>query len=80
MISVGMIALMRLKEEQMNKNKKSVEYPYMNGYCEKCENHYLLDGDESRCNVITLLGSSAMCAQVTSCVKYKERKQEGGIK
>lgn len=29
MISVGMIALMRLKEEQMNENKKSVEYPYM---------------------------------------------------
>lgn len=24
----------------MNENKKSIEYPYMNGYCEKCENHY----------------------------------------
>lgn len=46
----------------------------MNGYCEKCVNHYLLDGDESRCNVITLLGSSDMCAQVTSCVKYKKCK------
>lgn len=69
-----MLVLMRLKEKQMNENKKSIEYPYMNGYCEKCVNHYLLDGDESRCNVITLLGSSAMCAQVTSCVKYKKCK------
>lgn len=67
------ISTMFAREE----NKKSIEYPYMNDYCEKCENHYLLDGDESRCNVITLLGSSAMCAQVKSCVKYKERKQEG---
>ena len=58
----------------MNENKKQIEYPYMNGCCEKCKNHYLLDGDESRCNVITLWGSSVMCAQVKSCVKYKECK------
>lgn len=64
----------------MNENKKPIEYPYMNGYCEKCKNHYLLDGDESRCNVINLCGSSAMCAQIKSCMKYKERKQEGGIR
>lgn len=48
----------------------------MNGYCEKCKNHYLLDEDESRCNVITLLGSSAMCAQVTTCVKYKNANKK----
>ena len=60
----------------MNENRKAIEYPYMNGYCEKCKNHYLLDGDESRCNVITLLRSSAMCTQVTSCVKYKNANKK----
>ena len=52
----------------MNENKKSIEYPYMNGYCEKCENHYLLDGDESRCNVITLRGEFCyVCSSYKLC-------------
>lgn len=54
----------------MNENKKTIEYPFMNGYCERCRNHYLLDGDESRCRAI--FGGSAMCAQVKSCVKYNK--------
>lgn len=57
---------------KMNENKKTIEYPFMNGYCERCRNHYLLDGDESRCRVITIFGGSAMCAQVKSCVKYNK--------
>ena len=39
----------------------------MNNYCDKCKNHYLLDGDESRCRVISLGMSSAKCVQVKEC-------------
>lgn len=56
----------------MNENKKTIEYPFMNSYCERCRNHYLLDGDESRCRAIAIFGGSAMCAQVKSCVKYNK--------
>ena len=48
----------------------------MNNYCEKCKNHYLLDGDESRCRAISLGMSSAMCVQVKECHKFKEKNGE----
>lgn len=42
--------------------------------CDKCRNHYLLDGDESRCRSISLGMSSAMCCQISRCSKYEEKK------
>ena len=50
-----------------------IKEPYMNNYCDKCKNHYLLDGDESRCRAISLGMSSAMCVQVKECHKFKEK-------
>ena len=50
-----------------------IKEPYMNNYCDKCKNHYLLDGDESRCRAISLGMSSAMCVQVKECQKFKEK-------
>ena len=49
------------------------KYPFMNGECDKCENHYLLDGDESRCRVIKLGMSDAMCVQVRECNTFKSK-------
>ena len=51
----------------------NIKEPYMNNYCDKCKNHYLLDGDESRCRAISLGMSSAMCIQVKECHKFKEK-------
>ena len=53
--------------------KLDIKEPYMNNYCDKCKNHYLLDGDESRCRAISLGMSSAMCIQVKECNKFKEK-------
>ena len=53
--------------------KLDIKEPYMNNYCDKCKNHYLLDGDESRCRAISLGMSSAMCVQVKECHKFKEK-------
>ena len=53
--------------------KLDIKEPYMNNYCDKCKNHYLLDGDESRCRAISLGMSSAMCVQVKECQKFKEK-------
>lgn len=44
--------------------KQFIDHPDMNGFCDKCRNHYLLDGDESRCRSISLGMSSAMCCQI----------------
>jgi hypothetical protein len=54
--------------------KQFIDHPYMNGFCDKCRNHYLLDGDESRCRSISLGMSSAMCCQISRCSKYEEKK------
>ena len=51
-----------------------IKEPYFNDYCEKCTNHYLLDGDEDRCRAIRLGMSSAMCAQVKECKVFREQK------
>lgn len=51
-----------------------IDHPDMNGFCDKCRNHYLLDGDESRCRSISLEMSSAMCCQISRCSKYEEKK------
>ena len=51
----------------------NIKEPYMNNFCDKCKNHYLLDGDESRCIAISLGMSSAMCVQVKECQKFKEK-------
>ena len=53
-----------------------IKEPYMNNYCDKCKNHYLLDGDESRCRVISLGMSSAMCVQVKECHKFKDKMEK----
>ena len=53
-----------------------IKEPYMNNYCDKCKNHYLLDGDESRCRAISLGISSAMCVQVKECHKFKEKMEK----
>ena len=50
-----------------------IKEPYMNNYCDKCRNHYLLDGNESRYRAISLGMSSAMCVQVKECQKFKEK-------
>lgn len=54
----------------------NIKDPYVNDYCDKCIFHYLLDGDESRCRVITLGMSDVMCAQVRECYKFKERMEK----
>lgn len=54
--------------------KQVINHPDMNGFCDKCKNHYLLDGDESRCSSISLGRSSAMCCQISRCGKYEEKK------
>ena len=53
-----------------------IEYPYMNDYCEKCENHYFISADEARCKVINLGMSDAMCAQIKECSKFKEKQKK----
>lgn len=53
-----------------------IKEPYMNNYCDKCKNHYLLDGDESRCRAILIGMSSAMCVQVKECHKFKEKTEK----
>lgn len=53
-----------------------IKEPYMNNYCDKCKNHYLLDGDESRCRAISLGMSSAMCVQVKECHKFKDKMEK----
>ena len=45
-------------------------------YCDKCKDHYLLDGDESRCRVISLGMSSAKCVQVKECHKFNEKMEK----
>lgn len=54
----------------------NIKDPYINDYCDKCIFHYLLDGDESRCRVITLGMSDVMCVQVRECYKFKERMEK----
>jgi len=54
-----------------------IEIPFLNDYCENCINHYLLDGDESRCRKIKIGQSDAMCVQVVCCDFYKEKGGEG---
>jgi len=54
----------------------SIQYPYMNFYCEKCQSHYLLDGDESRCRSIPFGRYGVMCAQVRECNEYEENEEE----
>ena len=45
--------------------------PYIDGVCEKCKNHYLVEnGEESRCRAIKLGSSDIMCAQVLECPRY----------
>ena len=53
-----------------------IKDPYMNNYCEKCKNHYLLDFDESRCRAISLGMSNAMCVQVKECHKFKDKMEK----
>lgn len=50
-----------------------IERPFLNDYCENCINHYLLDGDESRCRKIKIGQSDAMCVQVVRCDCYKKK-------
>ena len=54
-----------------------IERPFLNDYCENCINHYLLDGDESRCRKIKIGQSDVMCVQVVRCDCYKEKGGEG---
>lgn len=53
-----------------------IERPFLKEYCEKCENHYLLDEDEARCRKMKLGQSDVMCVQVVRCDCYKEK---GGV-
>lgn len=55
--------------------KQFIDHPDMNGFCDKCRNHYLLDGDESRCRSISLGMSSAMCCQISRCSNTKRRNK-----
>ena len=59
--------------EQHNIKLDSEFGKFIDNYCGKCKNHYLLDGDESRCRAISLGISSAMCVQVKECHKFKEK-------
>jgi len=45
--------------------------PCSNGYCEKCNYQYLLDGNEERCWKIKIGMSNVMCIQVVCCYDYK---------
>lgn len=60
--------------DKYNNGTQFIDHPDMNGFCDKCRNHYLLDGDESRCRSISLGMSSAMCCQISRCSKYEEKK------
>lgn len=51
-----------------------IERPYLNDFCEKCKNHYLITSDESRCRRIKLGQSDVMCVQVVSC-DYFDNKE-----
>lgn len=51
-----------------------IERPYLNDFCEKCKNHYLITTDESRCRKIKLGQSDVMCVQVVSC-DYFDNKE-----
>ena len=53
--------------------KKLIEYPCMNGFCEKCKFCYMLDGDEYRCLKISIGLSNAMCVQVKECNGYRPK-------
>ena len=57
-------------------DKNSIEYPCMNGFCDKCKSHYLFDGDESRCRKIKLGFSDAMCVQVSECYSYQPKGEQ----
>ena len=48
--------------------------PYLNDFCEKCKNHYLISSDESRCRKIKLGQSDVMCVQVVSCDYFKNKE------
>ena len=54
-------------------DKNTIKHPCMNGFCDKCKSHYLLDGDESRCRKIKLGMSDAMCVQVRECYCYQPK-------
>ena len=71
-LCIGYINFLPL-EEGKRMSDMNIKEPYMNNYCDKCKNHYLLDGDESRCRAISLGMSSAMCVQVKECQKFKEK-------
>lgn len=58
-------------------SREFIERPFLNDYCEKCINHYWLDGDEARCRKIKIGQSDAMCVQVVRCDCYKEKGGEG---
>ena len=49
-----------------------IERPYINDFCEKCKNYYLITSDESRCKKIKLGQSDAMCVQVVRCEHFNE--------
>lgn len=53
-----------------------IKNPYLHDYCEKCKNHYLLDGDELRCRAISLGMSNVMCVQVKECDKFKKKLEK----
>ena len=58
------------------KLRAGIRYPLMNGFCEKCVYHYLLDGDESRCCHVWIGMSHAMCAQVSECRFYCPKNRD----
>ena len=53
-------------------NNEFIERPFLKDFCEHCANHYLLDGEESRCKKIKLGQSYVMCAQVVRCDGFQE--------
>ena len=52
-----------------------IKRPLLNGYCEKCKNCYILDGDEERCIKIKIGMSNMMCVQIVECPYFIERKK-----
>ena len=53
-----------------------IERPFLKDFCENCTNHYLLDGDESRCGKFKIGQSDAMCVQVMRCDCFKDKGGE----
>ena len=52
---------------------KTIKDPLLNGYCERCQNHYLQDGDEERCLALYFGMGHLMCAQVRECYIFNEK-------